>query len=378
MRVTYPRQKPSRGVWRASLGPQYSTLFESLTASGTEALIRNPSLASSRLLELAGAEGKFEDFEDTDFTRIPAHGEAVIEYLQALDVPSRLMSENEWRESTYYREGLSFPNGVREEAARIIAERKDEEIKRLNVIGRSKPGLATAGAMLATDLVASALDPLNVGAAFIPVVREARYAGWVARHGKTVARAARGAVEGLAGAAMVEPVVLLSSTHEQSDYGMAESLVNVGFGPLFGAGLHVGGGALADRLSKMSFHGREAALKTSVGQVGDDMEVNVDPVLRSEEGRLFQDSLEPTDRTAYESMPFDEKTQSALDLPPSERVQRATTALDEVMGELNDMVQGGLLDSSEVSGALKASDDLLGDADNYGRAARAMAMCLAR
>ena len=375
MRVNYPRQSPSRAIWRASLNQPNSALLESLAASGKEALIRNPTLASYRLLELAGAEGKFEDI---GYKGIPPQGEAVVEFLQALDTPSRMMSENEWRESSYYREGLGFPNGVREEVARIIAHRKDEEVKRLDVIGRAKPGPLTSGAMLATDLVASALDPLNVAAAFVPVVREARYAGWVARHGKTVARAARGAVEGLAGAAMVEPVVLLSSTHEQADYGMAESLINVGLGPLFGAGLHVGGGALADRLSKLPFHAREAALKTSVAQVVDDMEVNIDPVLRAEDGRIFQDSLEPTDRTAYDSMPFDEKAQPALDLPPSQRVERANENLNEVMGELDDMVQAGLLDSSEVSGALKASDDLLGEADNYGRAARAMAMCLAR
>jgi len=74
-----------------------------------------------------------------------------------------------------------------------------------------------------------------------------RASGPLARAG---VRAGVGATEGLAGAAIAEPLVYAQAQAEQADYGMLDSLLNVAFGAIFGAALHAGGGALADALRK--------------------------------------------------------------------------------------------------------------------------------
>ena len=47
-------------------------------------------------------------------------GEAEIE-------DSPYLSEEEWKESPYYREGLKFPDGVKQSVAQLVADRKDQE-----------------------------------------------------------------------------------------------------------------------------------------------------------------------------------------------------------------------------------------------------------
>jgi len=215
---------------------------ESFLAAGKEALIRSPALSLLRMGEIAQREGYVSPVIDPMGMTPPD--------LQELQKKtSRMLTEAEWRDSEYFREGLSFPNGVREEVAGILAERKDAERYRQDIFLRSK-GVFRKGSMLATELAASVLDPINVASAFVPVVGQARFLGLVARFGKTPGRAITGAVEGVAGAAMVEPVVLAASRQEQADYRMTDSLINVGFGTVFGGGLHVGAGAVGDLLKK--------------------------------------------------------------------------------------------------------------------------------
>jgi len=97
----------------------------------------------------------------------------------------------------------------------------------------------------------SAIDPINVASAFIPVVREARAAAWLARTStvteRALVRAGIGALEGTAGAALVEPLVYFGAQAEQLDYDLADSFANVVLGGVLGAGLHTVGGAVYDR-----------------------------------------------------------------------------------------------------------------------------------
>jgi hypothetical protein len=106
---------------------------------------------------------------------------------------------------------------------------------------------ARGTAMLLTGIV----DPLNVASAFVPVVREQRAAAMIERAGasflaRTAVRARIGATEGVAGAAMLEPVVAGLHSTLADDYGMTDSLVNLAFGGILGGGLHSTVGALAD------------------------------------------------------------------------------------------------------------------------------------
>lgn len=126
---------------------------------------------------------------------------------------------------------------------------KQREVSQNTVAARST-ALGTA-AGFAGGLAGSFVDPLNIASNFIPFVPEARYARWLAQAGEsTLARAAArvgaGAIEGAAGAALVEPLVYGGATSEQLDYGLMDSFLNVAFGGVMGGGLHVAGGGIYD------------------------------------------------------------------------------------------------------------------------------------
>ena len=128
---------------------------------------------------------------------------------------------------------------------------KQRELARQQTYARPRPIGGTAS-LLTGALAGSAVDPINVASAFIPIVPEARYAQWLARAGEGAfaragVRAGAGAIEGAAGAAIIEPIVYAGATSEQADYGLMDSFMNVTLGGVLGGGLHSIGGAIYDR-----------------------------------------------------------------------------------------------------------------------------------
>lgn len=103
----------------------------------------------------------------------------------------------------------------------------------------------------AGGLVGSAVDPINIASAFVPIVPEARIASMLGKAGSSVlgraaVRSQVGATEGVVGALMIEPFTYAMSQYEQMDYTPADSFMNVVFGGLLGGGLHMAGGAVYD------------------------------------------------------------------------------------------------------------------------------------
>ena len=163
--------------------------------------------------------------------------------------------------------------GIPEAALDTLIERKAIERRRQEVFGQAEGGFGQGAARLGVALGTSLIDPLNVATAFIPVIGEARYTGLLARAGSPLARAGVrtgvGAVEGVAGAALVEPIIAGSRRYEQADYDMADSLLNVAFGGVFGAGLHSVGGAISDGVTY--YRGAEPTWKGLEGVAPDEI-----------------------------------------------------------------------------------------------------------
>jgi hypothetical protein len=136
--------------------------------------------------------------------------------------------------------------GIAEPALNIMIDRKKEEVRRQDILSRAPQGFGAGAQQLGMAFAASALDPLNVGLSFVPVVGQARYMRYLAGAkgiiGRTAVRAGVGAVEGAAGAVIIEPLIYSAKTQEQADYDFQDSLLNVAFGTVFGGGLHVLGG----------------------------------------------------------------------------------------------------------------------------------------
>ena len=165
MEIIYDEIKSDRRLWHDALGPPEVGWGAMLSASAKEAWVRSPWSSTFRQFELQGAKGAFDDiFPGVEGLSDPAMamGEPVLAFLQSLPRSSgRSLSEEEWKQSEYYRPGLSFPDGVKESVASLLADRKDEENIRREAISRGPKGIGPMGTMFATDLLVSVLDPLN-------------------------------------------------------------------------------------------------------------------------------------------------------------------------------------------------------------------------
>ena len=176
---------------------------------------------------------------------------------------------------------LTVPDtGIEEESLNSLIELKKDEVVRQSIISRGPTDLYSTVAKFGVSLGVSAMDPLNIASAFIPVIGEARYTALIANatggFGKAVVRAGVGATEGAVGAALIEPIVLGVATYEQADYTLSDSLENVFFGSVLGGGLHVGVGAFSDALSK----GRSIHTAQADGKMAEILS-NVSPATRN-------------------------------------------------------------------------------------------------
>lgn len=193
------------------------------------------------------------------------------------------LSKEEWEQSEYFREGIEYYDRLTDTAAAQLAESYDTRQKRNAIINSGRGGFFQGTGQFGVGLVASMLDPLAIGASFIPVVGQARYANMVAKHGRTPARLMKGGVEGAVGAVAVEPIVLGVATYEQNkDYTLANSLMNVVFGTVMGGGLHAVAGKVGDALSKTPATTRQRLAETAVGQAVTGQEINVTPIMRAD------------------------------------------------------------------------------------------------
>lgn len=154
----------------------------------------------------------------------------------------------------YNELGLYFKEDEFQSVVDIMVSKKEEERERQSIIQRGpagswnpfSAGFYVGAAKFGTGLAVSMLDPINIGASFIPVFGQARFAALAARTSLRTARLARGVTAGAVGAALVEPLVYSAAKRVQADYGAADSLLNIAFGSILGGGLHVGIGKLRD------------------------------------------------------------------------------------------------------------------------------------
>ena len=236
----YAEQLPSRST--RDIFEFESSVTEVMGASFDQALFENPTSALNRITELNNA----------------MYGEPVIApgtqgSVSRLREPETPLIAAEDARAQVEESGLDLKipdEGIRQGALDILLRRKREERQRQIIISSAPRG--TVPLAIASSFAASALDPLNIASAFIPVVGETRITAMLARSGtaggRFATRAGVGAVEGAVGAAIVEPLVLAASAQDQADYDMADSLLNIAFGTVLGGGLHAIGGAVADAL----------------------------------------------------------------------------------------------------------------------------------
>ncbi len=149
--------------------------------------------------------------------------------------------------------GLQLPDAetIKEPVLQIMLDRARARRERETTIARGPDGFAAGALQVGTSFLTGVADPLNIAAAFIPIVGEARYAKMLANAGegflaRTSVRARAGAIEGAAGTALLEPLVAGARLQEGQDYTFTEALKSVLFGAGAGAGLHSVFGGVRD------------------------------------------------------------------------------------------------------------------------------------
>ena len=227
------------------------------------------------------------------------------------------LSQIQWELSDHFRDEITYPEeGFTEGAARVLAESYDERQERKEVFSRAQGGFGMGVAKFGVSLVGSMLDPLNIAASFVPGAairtfvnaRRAAKAGETIKRtrlaqesafqtGKTGKRFLAGAGEGMAGAALVEPIILSTAELEQDkDYTLLDSFLNVTVGGVLGGGLHVVGGKFSDRLQKARKETIETALRASIAQRASGKQTEINPILDadgSQKLRKYQQDKEP-------------------------------------------------------------------------------------
>ena len=248
-----------------------------------------------------------------------------VEQTQAYRSSSEYLDRDELNKE-YGSLGLSFKKDTRAGLVDYIVERKKLENERSNAIARGPTGKLAKSFFFLESIATSFLDPINLGASFVPVVGQARFANMVAQSGKNIARMKKGFVEGLVGNAAVEPLVYGVAKSEQADYDIYDSFTNIAVGGFIGSAAHVGFGRIGDflaeqrgkpniyqRLAAISPDNQQALLKHSVGRVlkgekvdtgnvivektraGDDQLNKLDDQIK-EFKSLYKNSLENGDR----------------------------------------------------------------------------------
>jgi hypothetical protein len=214
-------------------------------------------------------------------------GSSLVLWTQKIDAQIQSTKQNLERvkrqdlNKEYAKIGLYFDEDEYQSVVDIMVKEKKEERARQSIMERGpkgswnplNKGFYVGAAKLTTGLAVSMVDPINIAASFIPVFGQARFAKLVAKQGFTKARAVRGAVEGVAGAAIVEPLVYGVAQSVQADYDLYDSFLNIGFGAVMGSGLHVGAGKLKDANTRRKWNNRITEGKKILG---DNSEAKVD------------------------------------------------------------------------------------------------------
>jgi len=184
--------------------------------------------------------------------------------------------------------GLFFDKDEPRGYVNLLVEKKKDELKKQNIVQRGPQNIFAKSSYFISGLGASFLDPINLGAAFIPVVGQARFLSNVARYGVTRSRMLKGVQEGFVGNVAVEPLSYISANQEQRDYTAANAITNVAFGSILGGGMHVTFGKIGDMYKKYTGKEniytkianadpalREDLLKYTIGQLVQNKKVNI-------------------------------------------------------------------------------------------------------
>jgi hypothetical protein len=207
------------------------------------------------LLDAMGAVG--------EITKDTNPSGAISRMLEKEDEKSPLLSPED-AQKKYFKPGMGyrFEQPIRESTAQRIYERHISEMQNQAIVQSGPQGFWPEVAKFGSGLAYSAVDPINILSGFVPTAAAAKAAKLI--RGSKISTAGAitgaelfgakvinavpkgsigqaalvGAAEGIAGAALVEPIVSADAQRDMMDYDAYDSLTNIAFGGILGGGLH--------------------------------------------------------------------------------------------------------------------------------------------
>lgn len=172
-------------------------------------------------------------------------------------------------------------------AASALQGMIDDHVAQQNrdsVIARNGNSILSGGvARFGVGALVSLADPLNDMAMMIPVAPEAWVAARLAQaggvFGRAGVRAAVGGAQGAAGMAALQPLQYAQDQADHTDFDIGEALRQVAYGAVGGAILHPLGGALSDRMERLSYDTKMGALQTATADVMNGRPIDAAPIL---------------------------------------------------------------------------------------------------
>lgn len=194
-----------------------------------------------------------------------------------------------------------FTRPMPDDVAKEIHEANRLRVLRRGIVERREEGIGTGlVAQFGVGLAASALDPLNVASAFIPVAPQARIAAWLAQAGSATGRAGVragvGAAQGAVGAAVLEPLIYARDQSLQNDWDMGNAAMNLAFGAALGGVLNPVIGRFSRqerdfRRPVVSDVAHEAGMREAIQAIVENRPVAAAQVIEAVEARQAREEL---------------------------------------------------------------------------------------
>lgn len=232
------------------------------------------------------------------------------------------LTEDQYKASAFFRPGISYTPDMTEASARQLAEYDDDQRRRAFIFEKASTAQSVAGVV--TAFGAGVFEPKNfaIGAATAvvggPIISRAvgmrRMAAAEQALGRYGSRAAIGAAENVAATALVEPSNYYSSSILQQDYGMVDTLWNLGLGAVMGGGLGAGVPYVQDRFAAHRARSQAQLVETmtheldaATAQLVQGKTVDVSAVEKIQEGGLATktaaEKREAIDEAIKQAMP---------------------------------------------------------------------------
>ncbi|MGI9492284.1 MAG: hypothetical protein ACR2QF_07805 [Geminicoccaceae bacterium] len=247
-------------------------------------IARRPELRVTPLGEEMGArvrEGFEQSFigqaiEDATLPAAPLVPRSGTELESELPRRTGFMTEESYRASSFFREGVEWDERMTPERAEALAEIVDQRDYRQSLFERSPGGVGRAALGFGAALVGAAPDPVN----YIPFFGPAARVAAVGRLGQIGGRVAVGSAEGALGAALVSPYVMQNINRKGGDIGAGDVAMDIVLSAVLGGAFGAGAGAIskmqAARALRTDGAKRETiALSKAVEDLAADEPVNV-------------------------------------------------------------------------------------------------------